>query len=457
MPPLLVQCSVCLAIWFLAVECTPAIERGPAGEHAAVTDSSTLKTSTRRLTLDEFLAGVAANNLDLAAQRYNISIAQAQLVAAKVSPNPVFAVNFNKEISRRDQATQYSEGLTEEIEVAGKRKFRVSVAQKNLLAVSATVDDFFRTVRGTAATAFVAALSGQLTVDEKRRAFEALNDLATANEKRLGEGDLGEADANQSRLAAKQAEGDLVVAQSAQSANLFALVQLLGKKRATVPNPEGNLLFPNKDLSLGSILAVAMQNRPDVRAARFALQSAQSSVKLAKANRIPDPTIGVTVGETGRITNQIDPAPSYNTLNLSLSIPLPLFNSYRGEYEAAVQTALQAQKLLESVELKADVDVRTNFDRYQLAKQQLSKYQGNAIELARKVLEAKLTSYRLGAVPLLDVLQAEKDDTDVHLNYITALTERASSLVALEQAAGFWDIKLPPGQSISNIQPAFVR
>jgi cobalt-zinc-cadmium efflux system outer membrane protein len=409
------------------------------------------------LTLDEFLADVAANNLDLAAQRYNISIAQAQLVAAKVSPNPVFAVNFNKEISRRDQATQYSEGLTEEIEVAGKRKFRVSVAQKNLLAVSATVDDFFRTVRGTAATAFVAALSGQLTVDEKRRAFEALNDLATANEKRLGEGDLGEADANQSRLAAKQAEGDLVVAQSAQSANLFALVQLLGKKRATVPNPEGNLLFPNKDLSLGSILAVAMQNRPDVRAARFALQSAQSSVKLAKANRIPDPTIGVTVGETGRITNQIDPAPSYNTLNLSLSIPLPLFNSYRGEYEAAVQTALQAQKLLESVELKADVDVRTNFDRYQLAKQQLSKYQGNAIELARKVLEAKLTSYRLGAVPLLDVLQAEKDDTDVHLNYITALTERASSLVALEQAAGFWDIKLPPGQSISNIQPAFAR
>jgi outer membrane protein TolC len=61
-------------------------------------------------------------------------------------------------------------------------------------------------------------------------------------------------------------------------------------------------------------------------------------------------------------------------------------------YEAAVQTALQAQKTLESVELKAEVDVRTNFDRYRLARQQLAKYQGNAMELARKVLEAKLTS-----------------------------------------------------------------
>jgi outer membrane protein TolC len=457
MPTLLVQCTVCLAIWFLAVERTPAADRVPDGQHATTPEFPGRKTPTRRLTLDQFLAGVAANNLDLAAQRYNISIAQAQVVAAKVSPNPVFGVTFLTDISHREQATAYAEGVTEEIEVGGKRKFRVSVAQKNLLSVSATVDDFFRTLRGTAATAFVTALAGQLTVDEKGRAFEALNDLAKANEKRLSEGDLGEADADQARLAAKQAEGDLVVAQSAQSANLFALVQLLGKRRAQAPNPEGSLLFPNRDLSLASILAVAMQNRPDVRAAHFALESTQSSVKLAKANRIPDPTIGVAVGETGQIRNPIDPAPSYNTLNLSLSLPLPLFNSYRGEYEAAVQTALQAQKILDSVKLKAEVDVRTNFDRYQLAKQQLAKYQGNAIELARKVLEAKLTSYRLGAGSLLDVLQAQKDDTDVHLNYITALTERASALVALEQAAGFWDISFPPGQTISNIQPALVR
>jgi outer membrane protein TolC len=181
MPPLLFQYAIYLAIWFLAMECTPAAEH-TSDDGPATPDPPAHKTQARRLTLDEFLAGVAANNLDLAAQRYNISIAQAQVVAAKVSPNPVFAVTFNEDISHRDQATEYSEGFTEEIEVAGKRKFRVSVAQKNLLSVSATVEDFFRTLRGTAATAFVTALSGQLTVDEKRRAYEALNDLATANE-----------------------------------------------------------------------------------------------------------------------------------------------------------------------------------------------------------------------------------------------------------------------------------
>jgi cobalt-zinc-cadmium efflux system outer membrane protein len=108
---------------------------------------------------------------------------------------------------------------------------------------------------------------------------------------------------------------------------------------------------------------------------------------------------------------------------------------------------------LQSTELKAEVDVRTNFDRYLLARQQLAKYQGNAIELARKVLEAKLTSYRLGYTTLLDVLQAEKDETDVRLNYITALTERANALVALEQSAGFWDIKFPVDHSADASGP----
>lgn len=422
----------------------------PAAEPPATSAPGGQTSQNQPITFDEFLAGVTANNLDLAAQRYNITIAQAQVVAAKVSPNPALTTTYAGDISQRDQATVWSQALTEEIEVAGRRKFRVTAAQKNLLAVSATVDDFFRQLQGTAATAFVSALSGQMTVDEKRRAFQALDDLANANEKRLTEGDIGEVDANQARLDAKQAEGDLVVAQSAQSANLLVLVQLMGRKNAPVRSPAGSLIFKDRDFTLPSILAVALQNRPDVRAARFTFESTQASAKLAKANRIPDPTIGLGITETGRITNRIDPAPSYNDLNLSLSIPLPLFNSYRGEYQAALATAAQAQVTLQSTELKAEVDVRTNFDRYRLSKQQLAKYQGNAIELATKVLEAKLTSYRLGAATLLDVLQAEKDDTEVRLNYIAALIERANALVALEQSAGFWDIKFPGDHSGST-------
>ena len=56
-----------------------------AGESGANSAAGTLASQGQPITFDEFLARVAANNLDLAAQRYNITIAQAQVVAAKVS------------------------------------------------------------------------------------------------------------------------------------------------------------------------------------------------------------------------------------------------------------------------------------------------------------------------------------------------------------------------------------
>jgi cobalt-zinc-cadmium efflux system outer membrane protein len=119
---------------------------------------------------------------------------------------------------------------------------------------------------------------------------------------------------------------------------------------------------------------------------------------------------------------------------------LPLFNSYRGEYEAAVKTARQSETNLKSVTLKAEVDIRTNYRRYELVDARLEQYQGAALELADKVLKAKLISYQKGAATLLDVLIAQTEDNTVHLAYIGALTERAKALVALEQAAAVWEL-----------------
>jgi outer membrane protein, heavy metal efflux system len=396
------------------------------------------------LTLAQFLTEVATSNLDLAAQRYNISIAKAQVVAANVSPNPIAQFGYNSNIPSRDQSVTYNEGLSEEIELGGKRKFRVSVAQKNLLSTSATVDDFFRQLRGSAATAFVTALGDRMIVAEKQRAYRSLESLAQANVKRLSEGDLGETDTNQARLNASQAKGDLAAAISTQSTDLFALLQLIGKSRSAVRQPAGNLEFANRDFPLNTLLTLYQDQRPDVKAAQYAYAAAQSSIKLAGANRIPDPTVGLGYQENTAIHNKLNPSPSYNSFNLTVSVPLPIFNSYRGEYEQAQYAALQAQKTLDSTRLKAELDIRSNYARYQNAKRQLAQYGPVSIALAEKVLQSKLTSYKLGATSLLDLLQAQKDDTDTHLSQITALTERANALIALEQACNFWDLSLEP-------------
>lgn len=420
--PLFVSCWLALAVSCSARDKRPGSDSG----------------TSRKITLRGFLSKVATANLDYAAQRYNVSIAKAQIAAANVSPNPT--VSFAYTTADQSQPSIYSGGVSQTIEMGGKRSRRVAVAEGSYLTAAATLDDFFRTLRGTASSAFIDAVADRMIVAQKRNSYDALDKLATTNEKRFRAGDIDEVDANQARVDALQALDDLHSSESDAATAAVMLVQLMGTSGAAIPTPVSKLEYRVKDFDQQSLLAQALQKRPDVVAARHAFESAQASVKLAQANRYPDLTVGVQFAQTTATTNPINPSPTFNSTNLSVSIPLPLFNSYRGEYEAAVRMALQSETTLKSVTLKAEVDVRTNFRRYELAETRLAQYRGAALELADKVLEAKLISYRKGAATLLDVLVAQTEDNTVHLAYIAALTERAKALVALEQAAAIWDL-----------------
>jgi cobalt-zinc-cadmium efflux system outer membrane protein len=415
--------------------CAPLV-----GSSIRTNDSSDAFTS--KLTLRRFINEVARSNVDFAAQRYNISIAQAQLVAARVSPNPTVSVGGTRDVSDKQQPATENAGLSQTIEVGGKRHFRVSVATKNVLASSATLEDFFRTLRGTAANAFIDAVASEMVVQQKRKAAESLRGLADLNRIRFKEGDIAEVDYNQASVDSLQAEGDLTSAETSANNARLALVQLLGKRGSALPRPSSDLKIGERNFDLVDLLERAMQTRPDLMAARHVHASALASVGLARANRLPDVTVsaGLQQNESGQ--NPINPSPNFNLLNFGLSVPLPVFNSFRGEYLVAENTARQSEKTLQSVELKAEVDVRQNFERFRLAKQRAARYEGPILDLAAKVLDARLAAYKTGGATLLDVLTAQKADTDVRLAAIDALSERAKALVALEQAANIWDVDL---------------
>ena len=402
--------------------------------------SRSAKSSHAAVSLDQFVQQVLRSNLDLAAQRFNVPIAKAQLIAARVSPNPVLNVGTGRDLTHEDQPTTYFAGLSTQIELPGKRANRTGAAVQSLLAASATLEDYLRTLRGTAASAYVDAASSQLIVAEKLRAFQSLNRLADANDVRLKAGDISEVDDDQARADALQAHGDLYSSQSTGRVNQYALLGFLGQPGAALPNASSQLDVPTRHFDLTRLLADALRNRPDIQAARRTYESARANTRLAQLNRIPDPTFGVTAQESLISRNPIDPTPNFNSINLSVSVPLPVFNSSRGEYLVARNTAAQAEQTLRSAELKVEVDVRSAFARYQTAVERLAQYEHGALTLASKVLQAQLLAYKAGSATLLDVLQAQRADTDVHLAYIDALGERAKAMIALEQAANLWDL-----------------
>jgi cobalt-zinc-cadmium efflux system outer membrane protein len=403
--------------------------------------ASQIPFQRQEISFKTFLQEVERSNLDYAAQRYSVSIAEAQLTAARVYPNPTLQSGYSTDVSHEKQATAYAGGISQTVLLGGKIRARTEVAKSNLLVNAAQLEDFFRNLRAAATNAYVDGLSGQLSLERKKRSLETLERLVASNQERLRAGDIGEVDLLQSRVAALQARSDFLAAESTFEQILIGLTDLLGNRDQRVLfNPRGTLQVHPLTLALEELIATALVKRGDVLAAERGREGARAQYNLTRANRVPDVDVGVGVIHSTRITNTIDPAPPWNSLALTLSVPIPLSNINKGDLMAAKSGEAQADKAAEAIELKAVTEVRQAYTRYNLARVAVSQYSGELLQDADTVLEAKLYSYRRGSASLLEVLDAQRANNDTYLAYFAALSEQAKSLVAVEQAAGIWDV-----------------
>ena len=401
----------------------------------------------RFITFNDFLAAVATNNFDYAVQKFNVSIAQAQVTIARLYPDPSFSVGLTKDISNVPSNQKFGNvwnaGATETIFLGGKVGEGIGVAEQNDSVAAAQTEDFFRSLRSTAAQAYVAAAIADSTYRTDVRTYENLADLVRINERRVNAGDLGKVDLMQSRVDAIQARGAVLQADAARRQLFIQLGQLMGAHNMdTLYRPAANLMLALRSFSLDSLIERAELTRPDISAARNAVESARLNIDLAHAQRWPDITAGLGYTYTGPSTNQVAPFPSEKTFSFNISIPFPLSTAInQGTLELATFTYEQTEKSLAVAKQKAETEVRQAYAQFQLAKEQFAQYSAEMLSDAKNVRDARLYSYKAGSASLLDVLTAENTLADVSLAYYAAISNYADALITLEQAAGIWDIQ----------------
>lgn len=101
---------------------------------------------TQEISFSEFLERVARENLAYAAQRYNVSLAQAAVEAAREFQNPTLQLGAGRDVTHggRDRMPDlFNASLTQTIELGGKRKYRILSARQNLAATA------FKSVRSS--------------------------------------------------------------------------------------------------------------------------------------------------------------------------------------------------------------------------------------------------------------------------------------------------------------------
>lgn len=122
-----------------------------------------------------------------------------------------------------------------------------------------------------------------------------------------------------------------------------------------------------------------------------------------------------------------------------MSVPLPFSHIDKGELEAAEAGHRQALSQLEAARVRAQADLQHALARFDAATHRVALYDQGTLADSHAVLEKALYNYQRGGASLVEVLIAQRTESEVRLAYLDALADRAHALVALEQAAGLPD------------------
>jgi outer membrane protein, heavy metal efflux system len=396
---------------------------------------------TSWITFSTFMRRVDEANLALAAQRYNVPIAQAQLRAAAVFPDPTLQAGYTGDASGSGQPTIYSASIAEQFLLGGKIRNRKAAAQANLVASAASLSDYLRNLHQQAAEAFIDCVTNDLKLKRQELALERAQQLVELNADLARKGEASEDALMRARIAELEAHSNVADSESEMYQSLGQLAIFMGgSSRDGLIAPKGDLEGVTETFSLAQLVERAVTSRSDVVAAQYNLQGANAGYRLAKAARIPDVTITAGYSHLTRVTNPIDPSPAWEGAGVSFSLPITISALNGGAVQAAYYQMLQAEKALQAARLQAESDVRRAYQHYILAVEEVQLFGAELLNDSDNFYKLRLFKLQKGQSTLLEVLDAHQALDQLYMDYYNALSGRAKALVELEQAAGIWDI-----------------
>jgi cobalt-zinc-cadmium efflux system outer membrane protein len=380
---------------------------------------------------DQFLR----TNPTLHAQAQSVESSRAGEITAGLRPNPQF----------QNDTTSATIGIYQEFEIGGKRSARLQSARLATSISQTDLGDTRRTLVFNLRQAFIAALQAQSDLDFARDNLSDYGKVVELNRLMLEQGGISRADFLKINLQMLQFQTDLEDATLALKTSKSALRALVGPSNLPqVFDIQGNLQAIPMEKKLSDLQQLALSNRPDLKSAETARDKAVADVRLSKANRWPDPTIGTSFLHTG---NEIggpswfEPfypkGPTTNAMGMGLaSISLPIFNRNQGEIARAKSEQLRADFLAQAARNQVLQDVETSYAAFESSRERVRLYEQTYLSRAKESLDIEEFSFQNGAASILDFLDAERTYRATQLAYRQQLATYLTNLAQLEAAVG---------------------
>jgi cobalt-zinc-cadmium efflux system outer membrane protein len=388
-----------------------------------------------RITLDQAIDLAIAHNHALKATQTQIQQSQAQEVTAALRPNPTLTAdslfipiepqNFNSNIIAT--VTEFDAGVSYLFERGGKRHRRIEAARDATAQTRYQVSDAERTLIFNTAQQFITVQLAESNLDlanQDLASFQQTVDIAKAQ---YQAGAISEGDLLKITVQLLQFQTDVSSAKVAKAQALASLREFLGYDAVPANyDVEGDLTYQPLQLNRDDLLSKALKNRPDLLAARQGVRAAESQYTLAKANGKVDVTGALTYTH---VTDE-------NTVGVTVSLPLPIFDRNQGEIARTRYARTAAQETAYAASDTVLTDVNSAYEAFLGNQEVVNLYTGGYLQQAKDSRDISEYAYHRGAASLLDFLDAERSYRATQLAYRQSLANYLITFEQLKEAVG---------------------
>lgn len=388
------------------------------------------KEQASTFTLDRIIDLALERNPIIAGARSVIEQSEGMRTQAGAYPNPTIGGQTGSGVLRDPstgpRVTEYGMTLHQTVEWPGMRAARQDAAEAGLASATVGLDEARLNLVAEVKQAFYELLLSERTVDLLQQNLEIVQEVARIVRARVRSGEGPQFEAVKADVEVLKAKQEMTKAKNAVRVKLVGLDTLTSGALGARYQVLGDFRSLRDRLDPEQMASRDLSQHPILKRQGKLVEQAESTVSKERQARVPNVTLfGGYARETGR-----------EGMVAGVSLPTPLWYRQQGH----IATALGTQRKEEAELLRSRNDLTRAINQHareaETAQDQILVYEEGLLKQAQEALRIAQLSFRQGASSLLDVLDAQRVQRQVTVDYNLARYELSVALTRFERAVG---------------------
>ena len=387
-----------------------------------------------RVSIEDAVSLALRSNPTIVAKQAELSSVKANETTAGLRPNPS-ASYAAEQFGLPGSDPQHTVVVSQTIETGGKRQRRIDAARAATTVTGHHLVDVRRQTILQVKTAFVNALVAREQLALAEQNLKTLDDTERLQRLRVERGDLSRLELTRIEVQRFTFERDAADARQAFATAKIALRTATGATELLGADFEidGQLGFPVVDLDRAELIRIALENRPDFRAAVADRARARADHDLARANAWWDFAPQIEYQRIGRD----------NTIGVGVSLPLRIFDRNQGEIARTRSEIDRVASVMRATELQVLSDVDTDLKAALTQRDRVISLRDTYLPKAGSARNTVEYAYRRGGASLLDFLDAQRTYRETAVQHLQALGAFTTAIYQLEADVAGSLVKAP--------------